>query len=190
MPPVHGGGIGDDGQVAPDLKFEDLDASEQRVEIEDPVGADVPVGGSPGHPAASDVPDPAVVEQCHDGQEIPGMEIDVIHGNPTDVRSLVFAAPECDSPGVRGCQVDPIATSESWTLRPEMKSNGCSGNQSEKVDLFLEVDQSQGYDDISMRDLTRMMNQAEAEEARELDRETMSIVKTLGGNSSLSLIHI
>ena len=76
--------------MAPDLKFEDLDASEQRVDIEDPAGADEPVGGSPGHPAAAEVPDPAVVEEkCRDGQDLPGMEIDVIHGNPTDVRSLV-----------------------------------------------------------------------------------------------------
>ena len=29
--------------------------------------------------------------------------------------SLVCAAPECDWPGIRGCQVDPIATSVSWT---------------------------------------------------------------------------
>ena len=32
-----------------------------------------------------------------------------------------------------------------------------------------ELNQSQNYDDIPMRDLMRMMNQAEAEEARELD---------------------
>ena len=122
---------------------------------------------------------------CRDGQELPGMEIDVMHGNPTDVRSLVFAAPECDSPGVRGCQVDPIATSVSWTLRPEMKSDGCSGNpESEKGDLLVEVDQSQSNDDMTMRELMKLMNQAEAEETRELDREIMSIVKSLGGNSS------
>ena len=159
--------------MAPDLKFEDLEAHEQRVDIDDPTCADGPV------------PSPAAENKCREGQDLPGMEIDVMQGNPTDVRSLVCAAPECDSPGVRGCHVDPIATSVSWTLQPEMKSDGCSGNQeSEKGDLFVEVDQSQSNDDISMRDLMKMMNQAEAEETRELDREIMSIVKSLGGNSS------
>ena len=71
VPPVHGGGGDDAGQVAPELKFEDLDASEQRVDVEDPAGADEPVGGSPGHPAATDVPNPAVVEEkCRDGQDL------------------------------------------------------------------------------------------------------------------------
>ena len=90
------------------------------------------------------------------------------------------AAPE----GVRGFQVDPITAPVSWALRPGMNGDGCGGNHSEKGDLFNEVDQSQSSDDISMRDLMKWMNQAEVEEMRELDREIMSIVKSLGGNSS------
>ena len=175
--------------MAAELKFEDLDAFEQRVDVEDPAGADESVGGSPGHPAATDVPNPPVVEEkCR--QDLPGLQVDVIHGKPTDVRSLVCAAPECDSPGVQGCQVDPIASPVSWALRPGMNGDGCSGNQSEKGhasgkgDLFNEVDQSQSNDDISMRYFMKLMNQAEAKETRELDRENMSIVKSLGGNSS------
>ena len=96
----------------------------------------------------------------------------------------MFAAPECDSPGVRGCQVDPIAAPVSWALRPGTNGDGSSRNPSEKDDLFIEVDQSQSYNDISMRDLMKIMNQAEAEETRELYREILSIVKSLGGNSS------
>ena len=104
--------------MAPEFQFEDIDASERRVDVEDPIGADETVGGSPGHPATADVPTPAVVEEkCCDGQDLPGLEIDMIHGNPTDVRSLVFAAHECDLSGVRGCQVDPIDAPVSWTLR-------------------------------------------------------------------------
>ena len=49
------------------------------------------MGDSPGHPATTDVPTP--IEKCKDGQDLPGMELDAIDGNPTDVGSLVFAAP-------------------------------------------------------------------------------------------------
>ena len=35
-----------------------------------------------------------------------------------------------------------------------------------------------------MRDLMKMMNQAEAEEVKEFDQEKLSIVKSLGGNSA------
>ena len=133
VPPVHGGGVDENVPGPPDgeLKFEDLDASEQRVDIDDPAGADEPVGGSPGYPAAADVPNPAVVEEmCREGQELPGMEIDVMQGNPTDVRSLVLPPPESGrSPGVIGCQVDPIAAPVSWTLRPGMNGDVCNGTQ-------------------------------------------------------------
>ena len=56
--PVHGGvDIGDGvGQAAPEFQFEDLEASERRVDVDEPVGADEPVGGSPGYPATADVP--------------------------------------------------------------------------------------------------------------------------------------
>ena len=59
------GGDEIDGQVSPKFKFEDLDVSEHRVNVEEPVGADEPVGGSPGNSATADVPTP--VERCRDG---------------------------------------------------------------------------------------------------------------------------
>ena len=67
VPPVHGGGVDESVPGPPDaeLKFENLDASEQRMDVDDPAGADEPVGGSPGYPAAADVPTP----MCRDGQE-------------------------------------------------------------------------------------------------------------------------
>ena len=91
MPPVHGGGDEIDGQVLPEFKFEDLDVSERRVDVDEPVGADERVGDSPGHLATADVPTP--IEKCRDGQDLPGVELDVADGNPTDVCSLVPAAP-------------------------------------------------------------------------------------------------
>ena len=97
MPQVQGGGDEIDGQVAPEFKFEDLDVPERRVDVDELVGADVPVGGSPGHSATADVPTP--VEKCRDGQDLPGMELDVIDGKPTGVSALVLAAPVSDSPG-------------------------------------------------------------------------------------------
>ena len=64
------------------------------MDVDDLAGADEPVGGSPGYPAAAHVPTPAVVEEkCRDGQEFPGMELDVMQGNPTDVRSLGLPPP-------------------------------------------------------------------------------------------------
>ena len=65
---------------------------------------------------------------------------------PTDVSSLVIAAPVRGSPWVIGGQVEPIVdASVSLMLRPEPEvvGDGCSGNQSEKGDLLDEVDQSQ-----------------------------------------------
>ena len=62
--------------MAPELKFEDLDAHEQRVAIDDPTSADRLVSDSPSRPAAVDVPSPAAIEKCSDGQELPGMEVD------------------------------------------------------------------------------------------------------------------
>ena len=51
-------------------------------------------------------------------------------------------------------------------------------------DLFNEVDQSQSNDDLSMRDLMSLMNQAEAEEAKELNRKILSLVRRLDGDSA------
>ena len=125
-----------DGQVAPEFKFEDLDVSERRVDVDEPVGADESVGDLPGHPATADVPAP--VEKCRDGKDLPGMELDVIDGNPTDISSLVLAAPVCDSPGGSDGRVEPIVdASVSLMLRPEVVGNG-SRNQSEKGDSFFE----------------------------------------------------
>ena len=128
--------------MAPEFKFEDVDVSERRVGDDEPVGADEPVGDSLGHPATADVPTP--VEKCRAGQGLPGMELDMIEGNPTDVSSLVLAAPVSDSPGVSVGKVEPIVdASVGLMLRPEVVGNGCSGNQSEKGDLLNEVAQSQ-----------------------------------------------
>ena len=66
-------------------------------------------------------------------------------------------------------------------LRPGVNGGGCSGTHTETSD---EVDQSQSFDDIPMRDLMKMMNQAGAEETKQLDQEILSIVKSLGGNSA------
>ena len=48
MPPVLGGDE-IDGQVAPKFQFEDLDVSERRIDVNEPVGADEPVGDLPCH---------------------------------------------------------------------------------------------------------------------------------------------
>ena len=58
-----GGGVDESVSDPPDaeLKIENLDASELRVD--DPAGTDELVGGSPVHPAATDVPIP----MCNDG---------------------------------------------------------------------------------------------------------------------------
>ena len=132
------------------------------------------MGGLPGYPAAADVPTPAVVEEkCRDGQELPGMELDVMQGNPTDVRSLVFAAPPESgrSPGVIVCQVDPIAAPVSWMLRPGMNSDGCSGTPMEEPD-------------IPLREMLRLMDQSAEQEVKSLDREILSLVRNLGGNAN------
>ena len=43
--------------------------------VDEPVGADEPVGDSPSDSATADVPAPA--EKCRDGQDLPGMELDI-----------------------------------------------------------------------------------------------------------------
>ena len=173
------GGHEIDGQVAPGFKFEDLDVSDRRVDVEDPVGAYEPAGGSPGNSAAADVPTP--VDKYRDGQDLPGLELDMVDGSPTDAGSLVFAAPASDSLGVGGGQVEPVfAALVSLMLRRGVNGGGCSGTH---TDMSDEVDQSQSYDGVSMRDLMKLMNQAEAEEAKEIDREILSLVRSLGGDS-------
>ena len=56
----------------PDLRFEDLDAAERRIEADEGVAAD--------EVQRSDVPEPPPpdVQRCADGQEIPGMEVDCV----------------------------------------------------------------------------------------------------------------
>ena len=68
-----------------DLKYWDLDASERRSD-----NAEASEEQHQPQPQAEDAPH---IERDHEGQELPGMEIDVKQGNPTDVRSLVFALP-------------------------------------------------------------------------------------------------
>ena len=175
-----GGGDEIDGQVAPGFKFEDIDVSERRVDFDESVGADEPVDDLPGHPATADVPTP--VEKCWDGEDLPGMELDLVDGNPTDVSSSVIAAIVSDSPRLEGGQVEPVVDARASLMsRPGVVGSGCSETH---TDLFDEVDQSQSYDDLSMRDLMKMMNQAEAEEAKELNREILSLVTSLGGDSA------
>ena len=87
--------------------------------------------------------------------------------------------------GVSDGRVEPIVdASVSLMLRPEVVGNACSGKQSEKGDLFIEVDQSQGTDELSMRDLMKLMNRVEADEARKLNQEILSLVRNLGGDSA------
>ena len=56
--------------------------------------------------------------------------------------------------------------------------------QSERGDLFIEEDQFQRNDDLPMGDLMKLMNQAEANEAKELNREILSLARNLGGDSA------
>ena len=66
-----------------------------------------------------------------------------MQGNPTDVKSLVLPPPESGrSPEVIGCQVDPIAAPVSWTLRPGMNGDGCSGTpmNSRELDATAEAE--------------------------------------------------
>ena len=113
------------------------------------------------------------------------MDRDVIDGNPTDISSLVLVASVSDSPGGSDGQVEPIVDAfVSLMLRPEVVGNGCSGNQSEQGDLFIEVDQSQSNDDLSMKDFMELMNQTEVDEAKELKREILILVRNLGGDSA------
>ena len=72
------------GPPEDDFKFEDLDVSERRNDNEEVDDA---------------VPQSPVIARDHEGQELSAMELDVLQGNLTDVRSLVLAALECDSPG-------------------------------------------------------------------------------------------
>ena len=75
-----------------------------------------------------------------DGQDIPGMQLDLVDGSPTDFSSLVIATPVGDSPGVGGRQVEPVVDAlVSLMLRPGVVGSGCSGAH---TDLFDEVDQS------------------------------------------------
>ena len=62
-----------------ELKFEDLDASEVRNENVE--------ASEEKHQPQSQAEDAPHIERDHEGQELPGMELDVMHGNPTDVRS-------------------------------------------------------------------------------------------------------
>ena len=101
------GGAEIHGQVAPEIEFEDLDVSERRVDVDEPVGADEPVGDLPGDSATADVLTP--IEKCRDGQDLPGMELDMIDGKPTDVSSSVLAAPVCDSPGLVMAELIPLS---------------------------------------------------------------------------------
>ena len=130
--PSPWGGDDDAGRLAPEFHFEDLEVSERRMDVEDPVGLEEPVGGSPGEPATADVPTP-VEEKCREGQDLAGMELDIADGNPADVSSLVFAAPVSDSPGVVGGQVEPVfAAPASLILRPGVIGGGCSWTHTEK----------------------------------------------------------
>ena len=80
QPPHVHGGAGDDSRGVPEaeLHFEDLEESEKRVDeavAADEVLPDVPAPSSP------------AVQRYADGQEVPGMEVDVVHGDVVDVSS-------------------------------------------------------------------------------------------------------
>ena len=79
-----------------------------------------------------------------------------------------------------------FAAHVSLMLRPGVIGGGCSGTHTgqtkmDQVDhtgqtMFEGVDQFQSYDDLSMRDLVEMMNQAESDEVKQLDQEILNIV--------------
>ena len=156
-PHVHGG-EDSDARVVPEaeLRFEDLEESEKRVDapvVADEVAADVPAPRSPARYVNGEE-----VPLCVDGQEVPGMEVDVVHGEAVDVRSPSAS-----------CRVD-----RGGAVKPSF----CDGLPQRIAD---EVNNDP--EDCDLREMCKFLDQAAAAEVRQVDEEILSIVHSLGGNT-------
>ena len=115
------GGEGDEVvQDAPDLRFEPLEPAERREEAADEVTVDVPAGpaadvarhanGNPMFSSTARYADGSPIPLCPDGQEVPGMEVDLVEQlvttPPVDgARSAALCPAALD--GVTGGQPHP-----------------------------------------------------------------------------------
>ena len=169
VPPVHGGEGVEVVQDAPDLRFEPLEPAERREEAADEVTADVPAPPSPasarydneGRPARYD--NGREIPRCVDGQEVPGMEVDLVEqlvtAPPVDgVRSAVLCPATLD--GVIGGQP-----------QPHPQRGTMPGGVGEEVD-------------VPLQEMMKLWDQSTVEEAKELDKQILSIVGSLVGSTS------
>ena len=106
------------------------------------------------------------------------MELDVVQGVPINVSSSVFASPVpvCDSPGVEteGCWIEPVfAVSVPVGGSPGagVIRGGCDGTPMDQPD-------------IPLREMMRLMDQSGEQEVKSLNREILSLVRSLGGNAN------
>ena len=150
MPPVHGGAGVDVGQDAPDLRFEDLEAADRREEV---IADEVP----------RDVPASPEVARCPEGQEIPGMEVDLVE--------QLVTAPPVD--GVRSAVLCPAALDGviGGQPQPHPQRGTMPGGVGEEVD-------------VPLQEMMKLWDQSTVEEAKELDKQILSIVGSLGGSTS------
>ena len=119
-----------------DLKIEDLDASEHRNDNDK--ASEVQPQPQPQTEATPHI------ERDHEGQELPGMELDVMQGAPINVSSSVFAAPvpEGDSPGVGvlGCWIEPVISAPvpvGGSPGAGVIGGGCDGTPMDQPDIPL-----------------------------------------------------
>ena len=161
--------------------------SGRRVDGEERVVADIPF-----------------MERCPEGQHLPGLELDSAQRALTDFSSLVLAAPVGDSPGVTGGQVElEFAGPVSLMVRPGVIIGGCSetplvfaasaGGSPEVVgcgairahtDRAMTGSEAHDGTELLSREPVKLLNQAEVEEDKEFDREILSLVRSLGGDSA------
>ena len=139
-----------------ELRFEDLEESEKRADapvVADEVAADVPAPRSPARYANGEE-----IPLCADGQEAPGMEVDVVHSEVVDVRSPSTS-----------CRVD-----RGGAVKPSF----CDDLPQKIADDF-----TNDPENCDLREMCRFLDQAAVSEVKQLDKEIMSIVHSLGGNS-------
>ena len=102
------------GSPEDDFKFEDLDASERRNDNDE---VDETTKGEDA------VPQSPITDRDREGQELPGMELDVVQGVPINVSSSVFAAPvpvcDCLGSGSLAAGSSPCSPPRfRWAVRP------------------------------------------------------------------------
>ena len=143
----------------PDLRFEDLDAGERRVEADGGVAADEvrdeDVPEQP-LPSATYYDDGREIPRCADGQEVPGMEVDCV---------VAVSSP---------CAVCRVENSPSAVRRVE---RGGAVKPSLCDDTFSDVN------DSSLQELLCLQTQQVADELSAIDAEILSVVRSLGGNA-------